>query len=88
MQRQPIEARERRWLKICGFNGRGDGATYWRKRTFRQGENVALECARNCVERVVEGRAKIARAEAKAFECANPPAIDAAKQRDVEGGWL
>ena len=83
-----VDERTRRMLKIYGFCGSGDGATYWRKRTFRQGENMALDRARDLVERLLDQRAKIAGAEAKAFERENPPAIDKAKQRDIEGGWL
>jgi hypothetical protein len=49
---------------------------------------MALDHARDLVERLLEDRAKLARAEAKEFERANPPAIDKAKQRDLEGGWL
>ena len=84
----PLEQRERRWLKICGFFGRGDGATFWRRRTFRRGENIALDRARHCVEHIVEKRAKLAASKRAAFERANPPAVDRAKQRDIEGGWL
>lgn len=83
-----VDERTRRVLKIYGFSGSGDGATYWRKRTFRRGENMALDHARDLVERLLGQRAKIAEAEAKAFERANPPAIDKATQRDIEGGWL
>ena len=83
-----VDERTRRVLKIYGFSGSGDGATYWRKRTFRQGENMALDRARALVERLLDQRAKIAAGEQAAFERANPPAIDKAKQRDLEGGWL
>ena len=83
-----VDERTRRVMKIYGFCGGGDGATYWRKRTFRRNENMALDTARDVVERLLEDRAKVARAEAKAFERANPPAVDRAKQRDIEGGWL
>ena len=83
-----IDERTRRVLKIYGFSGSGDGATYWRKRTFRQGENIALDRARDLVERLLNQRAKLAASEQAAFERANPPAIDKAKQRDLEGGWL
>jgi hypothetical protein len=48
------DADTRRWLKMCGFSGSGDSATYWRRRTFRRGENIALEHARSCVERILE----------------------------------
>jgi len=85
---EPLEQRERRWLKICGFFGCGDGATFWRKRTFRRGENIALDRARHCVEHIVEKRAKLAASKQAAFERANLPAVDRAKQRDIEGGWL
>ena len=83
-----VDERTRRVLKIYGFCGSGDGATYWRKRTFRRGENMALDTARDMVERLLEDRAKVARAEAKAFERDNPSAVDKARQRDIEGGWL
>ena len=83
-----VDERTRRVLKIYGFSGSGDGATYWRKRTFRQGENMALDRARDLVERLLDQRAKIAASEQAAFERENPPAIDKAKQRDMEGGWL
>jgi hypothetical protein len=63
-------------------------ATFWRKRTFRRGENIALDRARDLVERLLNDRAKLAASEHAAFERANPPAIDKAKQRDIEGGWL
>ena len=32
-----VYERTRRVLKIYGFSGSGDGAAYWRKRTFRRG---------------------------------------------------
>lgn len=56
----PLDARERRWLKICGFSGRGDGMTYCRKRTFRRGENMALDRARHCVRHIVAQRGQLA----------------------------
>jgi hypothetical protein len=71
-----------------GFSGSGDGATYWRRRTFRRGENMALDRARDLVERLLDDRAKLAASEQAALERENPPAIDKAKQRDIEGGWL
>jgi hypothetical protein len=83
-----VDERTRRVLKIYGFCGSGDGATYWRKRTFRRGENMALDRARDLVERLLEQRAKLAASEQAAFERANPPAIDKERQRDMEGGWL
>ena len=83
-----VDERTRRVLRIYGFSGSGDGATYWRKRTFRRGENMALDHARDLVERLLEDRAKIAADEHAAFERKNPPAIDRARQRDLEGGWL
>jgi hypothetical protein len=73
-------------LKIYGFSG--DGATYWRKRKFRRGENMALDHARDLVGRLLEQRAKIEASERAAFDRAYPPAIDKARQRDIEGGWL
>lgn len=63
----PVDRGTRRWLKMCGFCGSGDGATYWRRRTFRRGENLALDHARHCVERILEQRAKISAAERAAF---------------------
>lgn len=63
-----VDERTRRVLKIYGFNGSGDGATYWRLRTFRRGENMALDHARDVVGRLLEDRAKLAGAEAKAFD--------------------
>lgn len=51
------DAATRRWLKMCGFSGSGDGATYWRRRTFRRGENLALDHARHCVQRIVQKQA-------------------------------
>ncbi len=83
-----VDERTRRVLKIYGFCGSGDGATYWRRRTFRRGENMALDRARDLVERLLDDRAKLAASEEAAFERANPPAVDRAKQRDIEGGWL
>ena len=49
---------------------------------------MALDHARDLVERLLVDRAKLTEAEAAAFEREKPPAIDKAKQRDVEGGWL
>ena len=46
---KPLTAQIRRWVKTCGFTNCGDGATFWRFRTFRRNENVALETARVCV---------------------------------------
>ena len=46
---RPVPAQIRRWVRICGFTGSGDGATFWRFRTFRRNENVALETARTCI---------------------------------------
>ena len=60
-----VDERTRRVMKIYGFCGSGDGATYWRRRTFRRGENMALDTARDVVERLLEDRAKVARAEAQ-----------------------
>ena len=71
---EPLDHRNRRWLRICGFCGSGDGVTYWRKRTFRRGENMALDRARHCVQRVVDHRAKLAASEHAHFvrETARP----------------
>ena len=71
---EPLDHRNRRWLRICGFSGCGDGVTYWRKRTFRRGENMALDRARHCVQRVVDHRAKLAASERAQFvrETARP----------------
>lgn len=63
----PADAGTRRWLKMCGFCGSGDGATYWRRRTFLRGENIALDHARHCVQRIVEKREKLTAAERAAF---------------------
>jgi len=63
-----VDDRTRRVLRIYGFNGGGDGITYWRHRTFRRGENMALDRARDLVERLLDQRAKLARAEAHAFD--------------------
>ena len=49
---------------------------------------MALDHARDLVGRLLEQRAKSAGAAAAAFDRANPPAIDKATQRDLEGGWL
>ena len=58
------EQRTRRWLQICGFFSGGDGGvTYWRKRTFRRGENIALDNARHCVGKIVADAEKLAAAE-------------------------
>ena len=62
-----VDERTRRVMKIYGFCGSGDGATYWRKRKFLRGENCALSTARDLVEGLLADRAKIAKAEAKAF---------------------
>jgi hypothetical protein len=61
------EARERRLIRMAGFYSGGDGVTYWRRRTFRRGENFALDRARWLVERVLAARAKLAKAEADEF---------------------
>jgi hypothetical protein len=45
----PVGAQIKRWVRICGFMGSGDAATFWRLRTFRREENIALETARLCV---------------------------------------
>jgi hypothetical protein len=57
---EPLDARNRRWMRICGFNGSGDQMTYWRRRSFRRDENIALERARHCVQHIVENRARLA----------------------------
>ena len=61
------DARVRRYLRIAGFFSGGDGVTYWRKRSFRHGENYALDRARYVVSRVLDDRAKLATHEAAAF---------------------
>lgn len=63
----PVDRGTRRWLQMCGFCGSGDGATYWRRRTFRRGGNLALDHARHCVARIIEKREKIGAAERSAF---------------------
>ncbi len=45
----PLSSQLKRWVKICGFTGCGDGATFWRMRTFQRDENIGLETARLCV---------------------------------------
>jgi hypothetical protein len=55
--------RERRLMRMCGFFGGGDGITYWRRRTFRRGENIALENARYCAQRILEQRARLVAAQ-------------------------
>ncbi|MEQ1862775.1 MAG: hypothetical protein ABMA13_22875 [Chthoniobacteraceae bacterium] len=71
--KRPTE-RTRRWLKICGFMGGGDGATYWRRRTFRRGDNIALERARDCLATIVEDRARLtAASRAEAARVATQP---------------
>ena len=69
-----LDLRERRWLRICGFSGCGDGATYWRKRKFLRGENMALDRARHCVQHLLEMRAQLAAREHAEFvrEIAHP----------------
>ena len=68
----------RRWLQICGFFSGGDGGvTYWRKRTFRRGENMALDNARFCVGKIIEDETKIARAAERAERRANRKPIAA-----------
>ena len=58
------ERRTRRWLQICGFMSGGDGGvTYWRKRRFLRGENIALDNARHCVGKIIADTAKITAAE-------------------------
>ncbi len=48
--------------------------TYWRRRKFLRGENMALDRARHCVEHIVESRAKLAASEHAQFvrETARP----------------
>jgi hypothetical protein len=70
----PISQRERRWLQICGFISGGDGMTYWRRRTFRRGENMALERARHCAQRIMEERETLAAATQPAAAKAMVPA--------------
>ena len=60
----PLDGRNRRWMRICGFTGCGDGATYSRKRTFLRGENIALDRASHCVQHIVDERAEFVRATA------------------------
>jgi hypothetical protein len=57
------ERNTRRWLQMCGFFSGCDGITYWRKRTFRRGENIALDNARHCVGRIVKDAARLAAAK-------------------------
>lgn len=51
-----VDDRTLRLLRIYGFNGGGDGIIYWRHRTFRRGENMALDRARDLVERLLRER--------------------------------
>jgi hypothetical protein len=69
-----VDAHTRRVMKIYGFCGSGDGATYWRHRKFRRGENSALDTARHVVSRLLADREIIAEDEAAAFarEMAEP----------------
>ena len=69
-----VDDRTRRLLRIYGFNDSGDGINYWRHRTFRRGENMALDRARDLVERLLAYRAQLAAQEAAAFnrEMAQP----------------
>ena len=69
-----VDDRTRRVLRFYGFNGSGDGITYWRHRTFRRGENMALDRARDLVERLLGDRTKLAAQLASAFtrEMAQP----------------
>ena len=53
-----------------------DGATFWRKRTFRRGENMALDRARHCVGRVLEDRRKLESAQQPAAEPAAAQAVN------------
>lgn len=55
--------RIRRLVRMCGFFGAGDGITWWRKRTFLRGENIALSHARYCVESILQRRAQDAATE-------------------------
>ncbi len=61
------ETRERRLIRMAGFYSGGDGVTYWRRRAFRRGGNMALDRARWLVERVLAARDKLAKAEAAEF---------------------
>jgi len=72
----PASQETRRWVQMCGFFGSGDGATFWRKRTFRRGENMALDRARHCVGRVLEDRRKL--------EAAQQPAVEPAAATTVQ----
>ncbi len=49
-----LSAQNRRWVRVCGFTSTGDGATFWRLRTFRRGENIAMGAARLCVKQMVK----------------------------------
>lgn len=62
----PPDYRERRLMRMCGFFGGGDGITYWRRRTFRRGENIALDHARYCAERILKHRAQLSAAQTAA----------------------
>ena len=55
-----VDERTRRVLRIYGFNGCGDGITYWRHCTICRGENIVLDNARHCVGKVVGDAEKLA----------------------------
>ena len=69
---KPVDQGTRRWVQMCGFFGSGDGATFWRRRTFRRGENMALERAQHCVGRILEDRQKLEAAQQPAAEPSLP----------------
>ena len=49
-----LTGQSKRWVRVCGFTSTGDGTTFWRVRTFRRGENTALESARLCVREIAQ----------------------------------
>ena len=63
-----VDRGTRRWMQMCGFHGSGDGATFWRRRTFRRGENMGLDRARHCVGRILEDRRKLEAVQQPAAE--------------------
>ena len=69
---RPASQETRRWVQMCGFFGSGDGATFWRRRTFRRGENMGLDRARHCVGRILEDRRKLEAAQQPAAEPSLP----------------
>ena len=81
-----VDERTRRVLKIYGFSG--DGATYWRKRTFRRARTWRSTMRATSWSGCSLTLRSSPRRRRQLLNAKKPPAIDKAKQRDVEGGWL